>query len=148
MNSREETRTCVLNEKACIFKPQIRPAKGELVKHYSERGKRFVFLDSRNFPEGNIYMIMRVVRNIRKPYESAELRMHTVDAIMVFIGFKKDLTGLIVEVTLGDKKYVLESPVCIYVRAGTPHTYRILKGSGIYQKIVFAPGGDYNKVTR
>jgi len=135
------------NKSAYILRVEERPALGELVKHVSELGKRFVFIDNKNFPDGNIYIIARVVENVTKPYESALPRAHTVDAIMLFLGLTEDLTGMKVEVMLNDKWYTLDSPVAIYIPAHVKHTYRILEGSGIYMKIVFAPRGDYNAVT-
>lgn len=113
-----------------IFRPEIRSAKNELAKHYSEIGKRFVFLDKNNFPEGNIYIIERVVKNIRKPYESAHPRSHTVDAVMIFTGFQKTLGGMHVEITLENKKYKLETPFVVFLPKNTEHTYKIIKGSG------------------
>jgi 2-isopropylmalate synthase len=130
-----------------IIRPEVRPAVGELKKHVSELGRRFVFFDKNTFPEGNIYLIVREVLNVTEPYQSAELRRHTVDSIMLFLGKGEGLSGMLVEVEIDGKKYTLESPVAVYVPAGTWHTYRILKGSGIYMKIVFAPHGDYNAVT-
>jgi hypothetical protein len=134
--------------KKLIFKPEIRSAKDEVVKHYAEIGKRFVFLDKNNFPEGNVYMIERVVRGIRKPYEPAKLRSHTVNAIMVFTGFGRKLEGMEVGISLGTKKYRMETPFVVFVPKNTKHSYKIIRGSGTYQKILFAPGGDYNKVTK
>ncbi len=130
-----------------IFKPEIRSAKDEVVKHYSEVGKRFVFLDKNNFPDGNVYMIERVMRGIKKPYEPAKLRSHTVNAIMVFTGFGRLLEGMEVEISLGTKKHIMETPFVVFVPKNTKHSYKIIRGSGTYQKILFAPGGDYNKVT-
>jgi hypothetical protein len=101
------------------------------------------FFDKNTFPEGNIYLVVREVLNVTEPYQSAELRRHTVDSIMLFLGKGEGLSGMLVEVEIDGKKYTLESPVAVYVPAGTWHTYRILKGSGIYMKIVFAPHGDY-----
>ena len=130
-----------------IIKPEIRPAEGELTKHVKELGKRFVFFDERSLPAGNIYMIMRVVSNVREEYEPAMPRRHSVDAFMVFIGLNEDLTGMRARVRIGDSEVVEDSPFAVYVPAGTEHTYSIISGTGIYQKIVLAPRGDYNSVT-
>jgi len=133
--------------KELILKVEARPAVGELKKHVAERGKRFVFIDNKNFPQGKMYVIARAVKDIAEPYESATPRSHTVDAAMIFIGTKNDLRGLKVEVTLDGEKHELESPACVYVPAGVQHTYRLTNGTGIYIKIVLAPRGDYNAVT-
>jgi 2-isopropylmalate synthase len=131
-----------------ILRVEERPAVGELKKHVAERGRRFVFIDNRNFPKGKMYVIARAVKDVKEPYESATLRSHTVDAAMLFIGNEEDLKGLKAEVTLSGEKFPLESPACVYLPAGVQHTYRIIEGSGIYIKIVLAPGGDYNAVTK
>ena len=131
-----------------ILKVEQRPAKGELKKHLVERGKRFVFVDNNNFPSGDLYIIARVVRNIKNKYESALPRKHSVDAVMLFMGARSDLTGMVVEVEIAGRTRTLSSPAAAYVRAGLVHSYRILKGSGTYVKIVQAPGGNYNAVTK
>jgi len=130
-----------------VVKPEIRPAEGELVKHVKELGTRYVFFDDRILPEGDMYMIMRVVKDVAEEYEPALPRRHSVDAFMVFIGLNDDLSGLRVKVMIGDAEVIEESPFAVYVPRGTEHSYSILSGSGIYQKIVLAPGGKYNAVT-
>ena len=140
MSSRKRTRKFIL-------KVESNPAAGVLKKHTVEKGKRFVFIDDANFPEGKMYVIARAVKNIRKPYASATLRSHTVDGAMLFMGNGTDMKGLKVEVQLGDDRYILDSPASVYVPAGTKHTYTILRGSGLYMKVLQAPGGDYNAVT-
>ncbi len=130
-----------------ILKVEARPALGELKKHVAEEGKRFVFIDNRNFPDGKMYALARALENIKEPYQSASSRSHTVDAAMLFIGKEGDLKGLKAEVTLNGEKFNVESPACVYLPAGVEHTCKILEGSGLYMKIVLAPGGDYNAVT-
>lgn len=131
-----------------IFTALQRPALGELKKHNKEIGKRFVFLDNNNFPQGDIYIIAREVININDPYSPAEPRSHSVNAIMIFIGFDHDLNGLKVEVQIGEDKKIVASPASVYIPKETLHSYKILSGTGIYMKIVFAPSGDYNSVTK
>jgi 2-isopropylmalate synthase len=124
-----------------------RAAAGELKKHTEELGRRFVFVDNKNFAESKLYAITRAVVDVKTPYEPAGVRAHTVDAIMIFMGFGDRLEGLKAEVTLSSEVFVVDSPASIYVPAGTNHSYKILRGSGTYTKIVLAPGGDYNAVT-
>ena len=133
--------------KELILKVEARPAAGELKKHFMERGKRFVFIDNNNFPQGKMYVIVRAIEDVAEPYEPARPRSHTVDAAMLFIGIGNDLKGLKAEVALDGENYTLESPACVYIPAGVQHTYRVTKGSGMYIKIVLAPHGDYNAVT-
>ena len=124
-----------------------RPAKGELKKHGAELGERYVFVDRGNMPAGKMYVVARVVRGVKKVYEPASPRKHDVDAVMLFIGSRGGLRGLRAEVELGPERRRIESPSAVYVPAGVKHTYRILRGSGTYMKVVLAPGGDYNAVT-
>ncbi len=106
-----------------------------------------MFVDNKNYPESKLYAITRAVVDVKTPYEPAGLRVHTVDAVMIFMGFDERLGGLRAEVTLNGETFVVDSPASVYVSAGTNHSYKILRGSGTYTKIVLAPGGDYNAVT-
>ena len=126
---------------------ESRPATKELKKHTSELGERFVFVDGKNRPDARLYVVARVLKNVKSPYEPALPRKHTVDAVMLFLGSGKDLKGLKAEVNLGSEGHSVLSPSAVYIPAGTEHTYRVLRGSGIYLKIVLAKGGDYNSVT-
>ena len=133
--------------RGAVLEVAKRPAKGELKKHASELGERYVFVDKGNMPAGKMYVVARVVRDVRKVYEPAAPRKHDVDAVMLFLGSGRGLVGLRAEVELGPERRSIESPSAVYVPAGVQHTYRILGGSGTYVKIVLAPGGDYNAVT-
>jgi len=133
--------------KELILKVEERAAAGELKKHTKELGRRFVFVDKQNCPSGKLYTISRAVMDVSTPYEAAEPRTHSVDAVMMFMGFGERLEGLCAEVSLNGESFVVNSPASVYVPAGVKHTYKLLKGSGTYTKIVLAPGGDYNAVT-
>lgn len=135
-------------QKGEVLRVEERAAAGELKKHNRELGHRFVFVDNKNYPNGKLYTITRALVNVKTPYEPAGARSHTVDAVMIFMGFGEKLEGLKAEVTLGRKSHVVNSPASIYVPAGVRHSYKVLKGSGTYTKIVLAPGGDYNAVTK
>ena len=134
-------------KRTSVLSVEERPAKGELKKHNVELGKRYVFVDSKNATGGKLYIVARVVKNVKRKYEPASARTHTVDSVMLFMGTEEGLTGLKAEVQLGSKTYEVESPSSVYIPAGQKHTYRILGGSGTYMKVVLAPGGDYNAVT-
>ena len=130
-----------------MLRVEERAAAGELKKHNKELGRRFVFVDNKNYPEGKLYTITRAVVDVKSPYEPAGDRAHTVDAVMIFMGFDERLEGLRAEVTLNGETFAVDSPASVYVPAGVNHSYKILRGSGTYTKIVLAPGGDYNAVT-
>ena len=122
-------------------------AAGKLEKHFKEIGTRYVFVDNRNYPETQMYVIARAVKNIEKGEEHIKPHTHRVDNLMSFIGDNDDLTGLTVEVLVGEERRVLKSPVSAYIPSGIKHNYRFVKGSGKYINIVLVPGGDYNSVT-
>jgi hypothetical protein len=130
-----------------LFKPDTRPAVGELKKHVKELGRRFVFFDNNNFPQGNIYIAMREIPEVNSPYEAAEPRKHTVNSIMILLGKEEGLRGLRAELEFDNEKLVVDSPIGVFIYPNVLHTYKIIKGGGIYIKIVFAPNGDYNGVT-
>lgn len=130
-----------------VHKPELRPAVGELKKHSSELGQRFVFFDNNVEPNGDMYIIMRKVVDVKSAYEPAEPRKHTVDAYMLFFGMGEDLRGLQIEILIDDARKTYESPVSVFIPKNTLNSYKILKGSGFYMKLVKAKNGDYNKAT-
>lgn len=130
-----------------ILKVESRPAS-ELVKHKEGPGRRFVFSDHKNNPEGQIYTIVRVVENVDNPEQHIEDHEHDVDSLWMFEGDKSDLTGLRVEVRLGEQKFVLDSPTSVYIPARVKHNYRFISGSGRYTNIVLTKGKEYDKVTK
>ena len=130
-----------------ILKVESRSAS-ELVKHKEGPGKRYVFSNQNNNPEGRVYTIVRVVENVNNPEQHFEDHAHDVDSLWLFEGDKPDLTGLKIEVKLGDQKFVLDTPASIYIPAGLNHNYRFISGSGRYTNIVLTEGGNYNKATK
>jgi hypothetical protein len=120
----------------------------ELIKHRKGPGTRYVFSDHKNNPEGNIYVIMRTVENVNQPEMHIEPHCHDYESMFIFKGYNPDMSGLVVEVLLGEKWHRIESPKAIRIPPGLNHNYRFIKGSGEYWNIVLAPGGDYNKAIR
>ena len=120
----------------------------ELTKHKHGPGERYVFSDHENNPQGKVYTIVRVVENVNNPEQHIEDHEHPVDSLWLFEGDKSDLTGLKVEVKLGDKKFILDSPASVYIPAGVIHNYRFINGSGRYTNIVLVQGGEYNKAIK
>ncbi len=119
-----------------------------LKKHTKGPGTRYVFCDHENNPDGQVYVIVRVVNDVDNPKQHVEDHFHEVDSLWLFEGIENDLTGLQVEVKLGDEVYVLDSPASVYIPAGMMHNYRFIKGSGHYTNIVLAQGGNYNTITQ
>jgi hypothetical protein len=120
----------------------------ELIKHSKGPGTRYVFSDHNNNPEGNIYVIMRTVENVDHPEMHIEAHQHDFESLFIFKGYNPDMSGLEVEVLLGDQWHRVESPKTIRIPAGLNHNYRFIKGSGEYWNIVLTPGANYNKTVK
>jgi 2-isopropylmalate synthase len=117
----------------------------ELIKHKTGPGTRYVFSDHNNNPNGTIYAILRAVSNLESPPQHVEPHRHEYESLFIFKGNNADMTGLKVEVLLGEKWYTIDSPKAVRVPPGLNHTYRFLKGSGEYWNIVITPGAEYNR---
>src|SRR3990167_1147315 len=126
-----------------ILKIEAR-SSAELKKHTEGPGTRYVFADHKNNQQGNIYSIVRIVKDVDNPRTHIEMHSHNCDSLWEFLGDNDDLTGLRVEVTLEHKKYVLDSPVSVYIPKQVNHTYRFINGSGKYINTVLAKDGKYN----
>jgi len=120
----------------------------ELLKHKKGPGTRYVFSDHNNNPEGNVYVIMRTVEDVDKPELHIEPHNHEFESLFIFKGKNPDMTGLEVEVLLGDKWYKFESPKAVRIPPGLNHNYRFVRGSGELWNIVLAPGAEYNRTVR
>lgn len=129
-----------------VRQEDIGALKGHLTTY--EQGKRFVFSDDRNLPEGSIYSIVRAFKDpVRFEAGYVETHWHSVDSLWLFFGEERDLSGLTIEVTIGDIVFRKASPVCVFLPAGTKHTYRPVSGTGYYVNIVLAAAGRYNEAT-
>jgi hypothetical protein len=120
----------------------------ELIKHTKGPGTRYVFSDHKNNPEGSIYVIMRTVENVDRPEMHIEAHSHEFESLFIFKGYNPDMSGLVVEVLLGEKWHRFESPKTVRIPPGVNHNYRFIKGSGEYWNIVLTPGAEYNKTVR
>lgn len=120
----------------------------KLTKHTKGPGKRYVFSDHNNNPNGEVYSIVREVKDVSGPRQHVEPHFHSVDSLCMFLGDAEKMKGLQVEVQVDDEKYVVDSPASIYIPKGVNHTYRFIKGSGKYINIVLVKGGEYNTVTK
>ncbi len=120
----------------------------ELVKHKKGPGTRFVFSDHNNNPDGNIYVIVRSVENLDNPEAHIEPHAHEHESLFIFKGNNPDMTGLEVEVLLGDRWCRIESPKAVRIPPKLNHSCRFIRGSGEYWNIVLTPGADYNRTIR
>lgn len=130
-----------------LILPVVCRSATELKKHEAGVGTRYVFSDGKNNPGGKVYSILRIVKNVERPPQHVGIHRHSVDSLWMFVGDNDDLTGLEVEVVLGEKTYTLDSPASVYIPRNVEHTYRFIKGSGKYINIVLVPGGNYNEAT-
>ena len=58
------------------------------------------------------------------------------------MGDAEDLTGLSVEVSVGENTFAVRSPASVFIPAGVEHSYRVLGGAGLFVNHVLA--GSYN----
>ena len=105
---------------------------------------RYVFVDGKLKPEVGFYTVVRSVENV-KPTQAnyVDLHRHNCDTQHIAIGTGAELSGLKIEFQIRDEKVVVESPVGVHIPAGTPHTQRIIEGSGHFFN--FVPKSNYNE---
>lgn len=116
----------------------------ELKYHSEGPGVRHVMVDERLVADCRQYCIAREIPALEEPPPAhVEVHVHKVDSLFLFIGHEPGLKGLTVEVSLGDIVKTLDSPASVFIPAGVAHTYRILKGRGVFVNSVLA--GSYNE---
>ncbi len=103
--------------------------------------------DEKNNPDGKLFVAYRRLENVQDAKPHVSLHKHTVDQAYVWIGNEPDLSGLTVEVFLGDEKFLVTSPRLVYIPAGVPHAHRYVSGSGHFLGILLTGGKSYNEVT-
>lgn len=115
----------------------------ELRHHRHGPGDRFVMIDERFVPDCRQYCIVRRVPRMQA-YGAGHVdrHRHTCDSLFLFTGDSDDLTGLAVEVSLGERTFRLDSPASVFIPAGVEHSYRVLGGAGLFVNHVLA--GSYN----
>jgi hypothetical protein len=126
-----------------IFHPEVRPTT-EIKYHTDEApGVRYVFVDGKLQPGAGFYTVVRCVSDV-KPTQASYVEKHThnCDTQHIAIGTGPELTGLKIEFQIRDEKVVTESPVGVHIPAGTPHSQRIVEGSGHFFN--FVPKSNYN----
>jgi hypothetical protein len=126
-----------------IFAPNVRPTT-EIKYHIDAApGVRYVFVDGQLKPEAGFYTVVRSVHHVQ-PNQANYVDMHThnCDTQHIGIGTGSELTGLRIEFQIREEKVVVESPVGVHIPAGTPHSQRIIEGSGHF--FTFVPKSNYN----
>lgn len=126
-----------------ILHPDVRPTSE--IKYHSDAapGVRYVFIDGKLKPEAGFYTVVRSVAHVQPTQANyVEQHTHNCDTQHIAIGKGAALTGLKIEFQIRDEKVVVESPVGVHIPAGTPHSQRILEGSGHFFN--FVPKSHYN----
>ena len=126
-----------------IFKPDIRPTTE--IKYHTDAapGIRYVFVDGKLQPDAGFYTVVRSVANVQSTQANyVDKHTHNCDTYHITIGTGPELTGLTVEFIIRDQKIIAESPVGVHIPAGTPHSQRIVGGSGHFFN--FVPKSFYN----
>jgi len=115
----------------------------ELKHHRHGPGDRYLMMDDRVVRGAQQYCI---VRNIPKMDDygqgHVDAHRHNVDSLFLFIGNEDDLSGLSVEVKLGERTNMVNSPSSVFIPSGMMHSYRVVSGAGQFINHVLA--GDYN----
>ncbi len=116
----------------------------ELRYHRHGPGDRYVMIDERFVRDCRQYCIVRRIPRLES-YGAGHVdrHAHTCDSLFVFIGDAEDMTGLAVEVSLGDDTFAVHSPASVFIPAGVQHSYRVVGGGGVFVSHVLA--GSYNE---
>lgn len=126
-----------------IFASEVRPTTEIRFHTEAAPGLRHVFVDGKLKPEAGFYTVVRSVAGVR-PTQAQYVDMHThnCDTQHIAVGNGPELTGLKIEFQIREEKAVVESPVGVHIPAGTPHSQRIIEGSGHFFN--FVPKSNYN----
>ncbi len=126
-----------------IFPPEVRPTTE--IKYHTDAapGVRYVFVDGKLKPGAGFYTVVRSVANVRSSQAAyVDKHTHNCDTYHIAIGAGPEFAGLKIEFVIGDEKVVVQSPVGVHIPAGTPHSQRIVEGSGHFFN--FVPRSNYN----
>jgi 2-isopropylmalate synthase len=128
---------------AYLLNPKIISAT-ELKYHRHGPGDRYVMLDNRFLKDCRSYCIIREVEQVEEQKKShVDSHRHHVDSLFLFIGNEKQMTGLNVEVMLGEQWFPVQSPASVFIPGGIEHSYRFISGSGKFINFVLAD--NYNE---
>jgi 2-isopropylmalate synthase len=125
-----------------VIEPEVRSAT-ELRYHRHGPGDRYLLIDERKLDRCGMYCIARRIPGGDPGKGHVDAHRHKVDSLFAFLGSADGLTGLRVQVTVGDEERVLDSPCSVFIPAGVRHSYRVLGGSGLYLNVVLA--GTYER---
>lgn len=144
-----------VGRQSCIDSPTLPSALGSLVNtpkvisatelrhHRAGPGSRYVMIDDRVVPDARQYAIVRKIpRSSSYGPAHVDRHRHHVDSLFLFVGDEENLSGLRVEVSLGDERFVVDSPASVFIPSGVSHSYGVLSGGGIFVNQVLA--GEYN----
>lgn len=120
-----------------VIEPDVRSAT-ELRYHRHGPGDRYLLIDERKLCGCGQYCIARRIPGGDPGPGHVDVHRHNVDSLFVFLGAAVDLTGLRVQVTMGDEERVVDSPRSVFIPAGVRHSYRVVGGSGIFLNLVLA----------
>ncbi|HEY3150233.1 MAG TPA: hypothetical protein VGK65_01085 [Candidatus Binatia bacterium] len=126
-----------------IFPPDVR--RTTEIKYHTDAapGVRYVFVDGKLKPEAGFYTVVRSVTDVQPTQaDYVDKHTHNCDTQHIAIGAGPELTGLKIEFQIRDEKVIVESPVGVNIPAGTPHSQRIVEGSGHFFN--FVPKDNYN----
>lgn len=137
-----EFRSLPASMKDLVVKPAAISAT-ELRYHRAGPGTRYVMIDERFVSDCRFYSIVREIPRL-DDYGAGHVdsHRHTVDSVFLFIGAEPGMTGLTVEVRLGEESFTLDSPCSVFIPSGLVHSYRVVSGTGYFVNNVMA--GDYN----
>jgi hypothetical protein len=126
-----------------IFPPDVRPTSEIKFHTDAAPGVRYVFVDGKLKREADFYTVVRSVAGVEPTQANyVDRHAHNCDTQHIAIGTGPELTGLKIEFTIRNETAVVESPVGVNIPAGTPHTQRIIEGSGHFFN--FVPKSFYN----
>jgi 2-isopropylmalate synthase len=115
-----------------INTPKIVSA-AELPYHRQGPGHRYVMIDDRVVNDARQYCIARTIPAMSDGCEGhVDRHRHTVDSLFLFLGSGPDLSGLTVEVQIGEETLEITSPASVFIPSGVYHTYRLIRGGGIF----------------
>jgi len=108
-----------------------KPVPASELPHHEGLATFPVLMSSAQVPEADVWVTQLFVSNISESLAKgiralgqANLHKHSAPEVYIIIGDEGAITA---EVTLGDEKYEVSSPGCVYVPAGLPHGIRPLR---------------------
>jgi len=90
-------------------------------------GPLIAFLNTGMIKETDINIFVHYIK-VKEGEAPDYVDMHTHDVSQAYV-FPEE--GITFEVTLGDEKYVEDSPACVFIPPKLIHNLKILKGEGI-----------------